>query len=87
MNWQYKIALNNVLQRLGEKHDLSQVEDACPDEVKQAIACELEKARPLVQFADRIRDCISIAAVNRLFDTIYDTADREGVWCDEHEAA
>lgn len=80
-NWKHKIELNKVLADMGDKHDLSSVEEPCPDGVKEAIATELAKARPLQKFCTPIRKAVSIAAVNRILDRVYDEADRSLVWC------
>ena len=66
---------------MGEKHDLSILEDPCPDEVKDAIAAELAKSASLAHFSGRIRKAKSIAAVNRVLAAVFDEADRMHVWC------
>lgn len=81
MNWRYKIELRKVLSDMADQHDLERVEEPCPEEVKTAIATEIEKALPLHRFAKQIRQAKSIAAVNRILNKIYDEADQSAVWC------
>jgi hypothetical protein len=81
MNWQYTIDLAGVLDKACEEFDLSLVENDCPKAVKENIANELKKAFPLARFAPRIMKAKSIAAVNRILNTVYDEADRSKVWC------
>jgi len=83
-NWKYKIELNAVTADMSEKHDLTRHEEDCPEEVKEAIATELEKVQPLEPFASRVRNTKSIAALNRLLSQIYDAADENSVWCGPH---
>ncbi len=79
--WQHRINLAGVLSAMGEKHDLSRVEEDCPEEVKEALAVEIRKAPPISHFAGRIKRAKSIAAVNRALAALYDDADRWKVWC------
>lgn len=81
MIWRYEINLNVVLSELGEEFDLSRHEEFCPEEVRELLAKECEKARPLRRFATPIRDAQSIAEVNRILENVYDVADIQGVWC------
>lgn len=80
-HWLHKIELRKVLDEMCDRHDLTRAEDDCPEEVKEAIAKELEKAPPLAHFAGQFRRCRAIAAVNRLLEKMYDEADRTRVWC------
>jgi hypothetical protein len=81
VQWLFKIELNHVIYKCNEDYDLSHFEEPCPNEVKEAIATEVEKAYPLQRFAKRVRNCKTIAALNRILDDIFDIADRELVWC------
>jgi hypothetical protein len=81
MAWRYKIDLANVLIECAEKHDMSRVEEDCPEEVKEMIIQEISKASPLKRFAKPIQDCKSIAALNRVLEQIYDESDFSRVWC------
>jgi hypothetical protein len=58
--------------RCAEEHDLTHIEEDCPEEVKEAIAIEIVKAWPLKRFAQTIRQAKSIAEVNRILKNIYD---------------
>jgi hypothetical protein len=80
-NWREKIELNQTLNRVQESHDLSRFEEPCPDEVKSALATELEKSVWLKRHGARIRGADSIAEVNRILANVYDDADRHLVWC------
>lgn len=80
-NWKYKIDLNKVISEMSDKHDLSYVEEDCPQEVKDAIAGEIRKAEPISYLAGRILNCKSIAAVNRALGRVFEEADRRLVWC------
>jgi len=80
-NWRYKINLNGVLSKMNGKHDLTLVEEPCPQEVKDAIIAEIEKAPPLQLFVGRIKRATSIAAVNRALSAIFEEADYSLVWC------
>ena len=79
-NWREYIDLHKVLDEMGEKHDLSIMEDDCPAEVKEAIAKELEKSVWLKIYAGQIRRARAIAAVNRILNRVYDAADQHLVW-------
>lgn len=81
MNWRHKIELNKVMSDVCDKHDLSRVEEDCPEEVKEALATEIEKAWPIAHFCKKIRSAKSIAAVNRILERVYNDADRHAVWC------
>jgi hypothetical protein len=78
-NWRYNIELNRVISEVTEEYNL-EGEELCPDEAKEALAAEVEKAPPLTHFGQRIRKCKSVAGVNRLLDEIYDAADAALVW-------
>lgn len=80
-NWRYRIKLNEVIERVSEDFDLTRVEEPCPEEVRNALAEECEKAQPLYSFGQRLRDAGSIAEVNRILDTVFDVADQKLVWC------
>lgn len=80
-NWQHRINIIGVLADANTRHDLSCVEEDCPDDVKEALAKEVEKAWPVAQFASKLREAKSIAAVNRVLDNMFDEADRSLVWC------
>jgi len=80
-HWRFKIELNYVIHKCNEDYDLSNFEDHCPSEVKEAIATEVEKAFPLQRFGKQVRNCETIAALNRILDDIFNTADSELVWC------
>lgn len=79
--WLYTIDLSGVLNKVGESYDLTRFEEDCPDDVKEAIAAEVEKAPPLARFAELFRNAKSIAEVNRVLNDVYDVADRQRVWC------
>ena len=81
MGWRYEIDLAGVLLKCAEQYDLERVEEDCPEEVKEMIATELEKAWPLKRFATAIRKCKSIAALNRTLENVYIEADFSRVWC------
>lgn len=81
MTWRHKIELNKVISDMSDKYDLSQFEKTCPREVKEALANEVKKAWPLARFADRLMKAKTIAAVNRLLETIFTEADYHRVWC------
>jgi hypothetical protein len=81
MNWRFKIELNQVINTMSDKYDLSCVEEKCPKEVKEALANEVKKAWPLARFADRILKAKSIAAVNRILENVFNEADYQKVWC------
>jgi len=80
-NWQHRIELNQVINQVSEDHDLTRLEEPCPEEVREAIAAECEKAAPLRHFGKKIRGAKSIAEVNRILTNVYSVADRELVWC------
>lgn len=80
-NWNYKIELNKVMTKVSNDFDLSNYEEECPKEVKEAIAIEVEKAIPLKHFAPKLRKAVSIAEVNRIIERVYNEADRSLVWC------
>lgn len=80
-NWRYRIKLNEVLERVSDEHDLSRHEEPCPEEVRNALAEECEKAAPLHHFGQQFRDAKSIAEVNRILHSVYDVADKRLVWC------
>ena len=80
-NWRHKIQLNEVLAELDERFDFSRLEEDCPQEVKQTIADEVQKAFPLARFAKQILAAKSIAALDRVLEKVFDAADRELVWC------
>ena len=80
-NWQYKINLLGVLEKANDDHDLSIHEDPCPEDVKEAIALEISKAPPLKYLANRVKNCKTIAALNRILNRIFDVADVSLVWC------
>jgi hypothetical protein len=79
--WRHKINLAGVMFDCAAQHDLTHVEEDCPEEVKEAIATEIIKAWPLKRFAPVVREAKSIAEVNRVLKSIYDEADRSSVWC------
>ena len=80
-NWRYTIDLHKVLGECEEQYDLEEVEFPCPEPVKTAIVAELDKAPPLRPFCADIKECKSIAAVNRVLDRVFNEADRKLVWC------
>jgi hypothetical protein len=80
-NWRYKIELNGVIERVSEDFDLTRVEEPCPEEVRDALAAECEKAQPLYRFGQQFRDAKSIAEVNRILDSVFTVADEKLVWC------
>ena len=79
--WRYKIDLAGVMLKCVEQYDLSRVEEDCPIEIKELIATEISKAPPLACFATAIRNCKSIAELDRTLTKIYDRADLRLVWC------
>ncbi len=81
MHWKHKINLNGVISEMNEKYDLSCHEKKCPKEVKAAIAAEIAKAPPLVQFVNGVKACKTIAELNRKLQFIWDEADSARVWC------
>lgn len=80
-NWKYKNELNKVIREMSEKHDLSNFEEPCPEEVKTAIVAELDKAEPLQRFRGSIKNAKTIAALNRILGRVFDEADLSKVWC------
>ena len=80
-NWQHSIELNGVVSEMNDRYDLSRVEEDCPDAVKVALANEIRKARPIAGYANDIIACVSIAELNRMLDRVYDSADKNLVWC------
>ncbi|RJQ30326.1 hypothetical protein C4565_00650 [Candidatus Parcubacteria bacterium] len=80
-NWKHNIELNKVINQASEEHDLTRFEEDCPEEVKEAIAREIEKAWPLSHHAKEIRAVKSIAALNRRLVLVFDDADYHKVWC------
>jgi len=80
-NWHEKINLHDVLSTVNANYDLSRVEEKCPAEVKAALAAEIKKSKTLSPLADKIIKAKTIAGVNRVLVTVFDTADRELVWC------
>lgn len=80
-NWRHKIELNQVIEDLSEKYNLSCHEEDCPQEVKEGIAKEIEKAWPIKRHADEVRKVKSIAALYRRLDLVFDDADTHLVWC------
>lgn len=80
-NWQHKIELNQIIQQVSEDFDLSRLEEPCPEQARNALATEIEKAPPLTHFGPKIRDAKSIAEVNRLLEAIFSAADHNLVWC------
>jgi len=81
MNWIRKIDLAGVLRRAEESHDLSCVEERCPEDVAVAIAHELHGEPVLSRYADKVLRASSIAEVNRILEQVYEAADRHRVWC------
>ncbi|MFY4731208.1 hypothetical protein [Nitrospira sp. BLG_2] len=81
MNWRHKIELNQVINQMTDKYDLSRFEKRCPTEVKETLATEVAKAPPLARFADLIRKAKTIAAVNRILENVFNEADYHKVWC------
>jgi hypothetical protein len=81
MGWLYRIDLAGVMLQCAEKHDLTRVEEDCPEDVKELIAVEISKADPLKRFAESVRNSKSIAELNRILQKIYDEADFRRVWC------
>jgi len=79
--WRYKIRLNEALEANNEEFDLSRHEEDCPVAAKERIAEQLELSPPLVRFATRVRECKSIAEVNRVLVHVFDEADSSRVWC------
>lgn len=79
--WKYSIKLHSAIAKADEMFDLSEVEKDCPEEAKEMLAVELEKALPLFRFASEIRKAKSIAKVNRILDKVLNTADAKSVWC------
>ena len=80
-NWLHKIELNAVIAEVSEEYDLECVEEKCPQEAKESLALEVEKAPPIAHFGALIRKCKSIAAVNRMLERIFNAADAQKVWC------
>lgn len=80
-NWREKIDIHGVLHKMNTKHDLSRLEEECPQEVKDALAAEVEKSSALRYLAPQIRRARSIAAVNRKLEAVFDEADVNLVWC------
>lgn len=80
-NWKEKIELAEVLRKVSDENDLSEVERVCPKVVKDALCKEITKSSRLKHFVPRIRSARSIAAVNRVIEQVYNTADVEKVWC------
>jgi len=81
VNWRHRIELNETLERVSDEFDLTRHEEPCPEEVREALAVECEKAPPLQRFGRQIREAKSIAEVNRILDTVYSVADEQLVWC------
>lgn len=80
-NWRYKIELNQAISQVTEDYDLSRVEEPCPEEVRDILAKECEKAAPLRRFGQQFRDAKSIAEVNRILNDVFEEADKKLVWC------
>jgi len=80
-NWKYQIELNQVINDLSEQYDLECPKEPCPQEVKEALAKELQKAPPLAHYAKKIQKATSIAQVNRILNSVFNTADASLVWC------
>lgn len=79
--WRYKIELNPLIQTLSEQYDLTNHEEPCPDEVREQLALEVEKAWPLNMYGKKLRKAKSIAELNRILNNVFDRADLEMVWC------
>lgn len=80
-DWRHHINLRTVIDDCCEEYNLECVEEDCPEAVKEAIATEIEKAWPIQHFGPRIRDCVSIAEVNRVLNAVFNEADAKLVWC------
>lgn len=79
-NWRYKIELRALLHKASEQYDFNDDDDV-PEEVKEAVAQELLKAPPLREFADQVRDAVTVADLDDILRDVYDMADFERVWC------
>lgn len=83
MNWVESIKLNAVISKCDEDYDLTFQEEPCPPEVIEAIANEIEKSSILKSnfCGVKIRQCKTIASLNRQLVKVFDIADRYKVWC------
>ena len=81
MNWQFKIELNSLISILDDEFDLSRYEEDAPVEVKEKLALEVSKVWPTARFANKFREAKTIAEVNRILESVFDTCDKHRVWC------
>ncbi len=79
--WRERIDLAGVLQRAAEKYDLTDVEAACPEEIKREIAECLRGSQWLAHFAQDVLWAETVEDVNGVLMRVYNAADRHRVWC------
>lgn len=70
--WHYKIDLKSII--MNDALSLA--------ETKEAMKAELEKCAPFQGHAilNKLTDCKTEDAVDKVLETVYDIADRERVW-------